>query len=1134
MLSNLSIPEISSVRAAGEAKVISQSLLSSPVMSPRRRGEAQVLSTPDVMSVQRRSGAKIVSQSLGIASSPNSTPVASARITPNISREFSRGITSLPIGTARLGDTVVTSRASTAHALRTSAASVALPTTPARMISTATLGTRVEYPRQQSESYVRQNSEGISSAPLMTYIRQNSDGIVGSSALDSRSPRSTTGYSVSTSPTLPVASPSSSPSGHVLTRSAYSQHPWLTESVIATSMPPLQARAPSQHSLARPRRQPFWKAAESEHGASVEAVCKVLQSLVDLKSLDDIDKEDITYSLNVLKRAKPASAEQGQVKYASNSPTGASPKHHLDPSLHDGFESASDSSGSDCEIGDEQPAPTNHSRRRRAVAGTKYGVWNRRVVHVHETPPVYPKTQEQFDFLRDAIIDDAIFQAAVENGLVEKLVHAIEIQVLTPGQMIVEQGENGDADYFVLSGKVECYKTEQGASRIISECGPGQHFGDDVIMWHSQWAFSAQASSTTGSKTIVGKLSRSIYQNILVFGGMREHDRRISLLHQCPLLEHMNDEQHAKLVDVLKLRIYKAGDVVYHEGDDAHHFFIVEEGEVEMTSNSKGEAATLGEGGLFGDQALLEAHAREETIVCKTEVKVLAISRNKFERLLGPMEQIHAEQFEADPRKLIADFYSARAAKLNAAYFCVFRPCSRDAITKLINGAGVGKSLNVKGKSAKKGVLSGFVPFLQISDDAHKVDIEHSPSHGRVSIFYKTDHARSDAYKLLQIVLDEMIARGNDEDNMDDPNIEFDDTYAPNSWGLDLPEPLMHEAYIEQQPLHPHAGWETGRKSEPAFMDMNMHAIRDQAMSPKIVLYQFDEGHPMNPHGLLVAYAEDSVLPVVSDFDTFCVGSKGIDYKPLPPDQVELAMWSLERTKEILSHREEHSWTERWLHVLHDLAEAGEHHDFPPYGYGDEVSVELTIAKKDHLTTSGAVRHGAECFNFHFPQELDEEFLIIWDGFDKSPWRYFSEGELRNFLIERVADGYTFPLNPVWPLRDQGWMDVMVALCGSPDTKQARECWYPEKILDFIETTYQQFPEGFIPHELDGDQEELHKCSHVREDAELILHQAMRKAKGETILRKDGSALSGEHSSAQDARQALKGTPLQPSTVSPI
>ena len=41
----------------------------------------------------------------------------------------------------------------------------------------------------------------------------------------------------------------------------------------------------------------------------------------------------------------------------------------------------------------------------------------------------------------------------------------------------------------------------------------------------------------------------------------------------------------------------------------------------------------------------------------------------------------------------------------------------------------------------------------------------------------------------------------------------------------------------------------------------------------------------MNPLGLLMAYAEENVTPVVSDFDTFLVGSKGMRYEPTPPEQ---------------------------------------------------------------------------------------------------------------------------------------------------------------------------------------------------------------------------------------------------------
>ena len=47
---------------------------------------------------------------------------------------------------------------------------------------------------------------------------------------------------------------------------------------------------------------------------------------------------------------------------------------------------------------------------------------------------------------------------------------------------------------------------------------------------------------------------------------------------------------------------------------------------------------------------------------------------------------------------------------------------------------------------------------------------------------------------------------------------------------------------------------------------------------------------------------------------------------------------------------------------------------------------------------------------------------MLWHGYnDGGPQRrYLTPSELRAFLIERVAEGYVFPLNPVWVLRDEG------------------------------------------------------------------------------------------------------------------
>ena len=68
-------------------------------------------------------------------------------------------------------------------------------------------------------------------------------------------------------------------------------------------------------------------------------------------------------------------------------------------------------------------------------------------------------------------------------------------------------------------------------------------------------------------------------------------------------------------------------------------------------------------------------------------------------------------------------------AMFDTAYFSVFRPTSKDALRLMMERDGTGKGLNIKGKSAKKGKLSGFVPFLQISENKHADEAHTVPDY---------------------------------------------------------------------------------------------------------------------------------------------------------------------------------------------------------------------------------------------------------------------------------------------------------------------------------------------------------------------------------------------------------------------
>jgi hypothetical protein len=262
-----------------------------------------------------------------------------------------------------------------------------------------------------------------------------------------------------------------------------------------------------------------------------------------------------------------------------------------------------------------------------------------------------------------------------------------------------------------------------------------------------------------------------------------------------------------------------------------------------------------------------------------------------------------------------------------------------DALRIMIEGRACGKGLNVKGKSAKSGscaralqwcmarhahspcssfpsgALSGFVPFLQISEERHKKEVGTLPQDARIRVYFKSSASRDRAVAALEPVKQEMLAAVrcayealDDSDiheleddererllktllwKMDDPSINCLDDFAPAVFGIDCAERLFWEVFVVRQDISHPAGWETGRGSEPAFMDANLAATRGPS-KPSAVLWQYDDENCMNPRGFLIAYEERQVRPVASDLDAFLVGSKGMSFEPLQSEQVDLVDW---------------------------------------------------------------------------------------------------------------------------------------------------------------------------------------------------------------------------------------------------
>ncbi|OEU23623.1 hypothetical protein FRACYDRAFT_233793 [Fragilariopsis cylindrus CCMP1102] len=520
-----------------------------------------------------------------------------------------------------------------------------------------------------------------------------------------------------------------------------------------------------------------------------------------------------------------------------------------------------------------------------------------------------------------------------------------------------------------------------------------------------------------------------------------------------------------------------------------------------------------------------------------------------------------------------------------SSVFTVWRPTSMDAIRRMMVGEGVGKGLDIKGKSAKCGILSALVPFLQINKDEHKSKVRTLRKDSKIRIFFSTKKDRNTvvtklnalALELQQTVKEAKEISNSKRDlnlydetttenameklilDMDDTTIDIIDTYAitDNKYGIAVQERLFWEGMVTRQNITRQIGTPnyTGRTSMPSFQDMNFTSLRAKSAgilgddNTRAVILQYQN----NPN-----IQRLRVIPCVSDFDCFMVGSRGVKYKEqVPEEQLDILKWGVNETEKILANESTDSWTERWLDGLKECASKGFQPKIPPGGYSDPKTQFIFDHAIERLSSTGCVRHGAECFNYYFPQELDDKLLVISDElpekYEGRNWAYVDQFDLQEILLEKIKVGYTFPLNPKWILCDPGWKNVYNQLMKSnrPNVQDSLQCWYPREsgIRERIDDVYNQYPNGFKRLEtnindnefkaLSFEQRRSTRLSHVDGTAAmdlaelelkhyLIFQRARRRLKAILILKRmlEGirkeKKLKGEREEVQQEENAIK------------
>jgi putative peptide zinc metalloprotease protein len=225
------------------------------------------------------------------------------------------------------------------------------------------------------------------------------------------------------------------------------------------------------------------------------------------------------------------------------------------------------------------------------------------------------------------------------------------------GEVIIREGEIGDKFYILERGKATVWRLDENqVEQKIDEKGPGQFFGEVALVSSAPRNATIRAETPVSTLTLdYSDFNQCVRQYINLASQVDENVKYSWLLRGMPIFDELSSQKLDQLATWLQPESLEAGEVLFHEGDQADKFYIVESGEViisRLVEGNQVEISRRAPGEYFGEIALLQDRPRTATITAAMDTHLLSLEADQFMELTSQFMQLGSTISRASTRRL--------------------------------------------------------------------------------------------------------------------------------------------------------------------------------------------------------------------------------------------------------------------------------------------------------------------------------------------------------------------------------------------------------------------------------------------------------------------------------------------------
>jgi putative peptide zinc metalloprotease protein len=234
------------------------------------------------------------------------------------------------------------------------------------------------------------------------------------------------------------------------------------------------------------------------------------------------------------------------------------------------------------------------------------------------------------------LIAAAFAEVDLSDDELTSLLAGAENRHVLAGTVIANEGDDG-ACFVVRAGLLSLARVHNGVERIVGTAAAGDVVGSETLRAETVAPFGSAVVATSDVDLLAldaAAVRRLIDDNPAFARLVRDRAERAlleQLVRATTSFDGVSSADLRALVQSVERRRVAAGEAIVVQGDDADEAFVIVEGAVDVIDESTQRVlATLRNGALFGETALINEDHRNATVRAHDDTALLVLRREPF------------------------------------------------------------------------------------------------------------------------------------------------------------------------------------------------------------------------------------------------------------------------------------------------------------------------------------------------------------------------------------------------------------------------------------------------------------------------------------------------------------------------